>query len=46
MSRPLPLPTPVPEQPPDAYPALFEHNPMPMWVYDSETLAQLLDRTP
>ncbi len=41
MSRRSPLPDPVSEQPADAYRALFEHNPMPMWVYDSETLAFL-----
>jgi two-component system cell cycle sensor histidine kinase/response regulator CckA len=41
VSRPLPSPGPAPDQPRDAYRALFEHNPMPMWVYDSETLAFL-----
>ena len=25
----------------DAYRALFERNPLPMWIYDSETLAFL-----
>jgi two-component system cell cycle sensor histidine kinase/response regulator CckA len=41
VSRPSPSPGPAPEQPSDAYRALFEHNPLPMWVYDSETLAFL-----
>ena len=41
MSRLLPVPEPIPDQPPDAYRALFEHNPMPMWVYDRQTLAFL-----
>jgi PAS domain S-box-containing protein len=41
VSRPSPALDPIPEQPPDAYRALFEHNPMPMWVYDRETLAFL-----
>jgi two-component system, cell cycle sensor histidine kinase and response regulator CckA len=41
VSRRSPLPDPVSEQPADAYRGLFEHNPMPMWVYDSETLAFL-----
>ena len=41
MSRSSPVPDPILEQPPDAYRALFEHNPMPMWVYDRETLAFL-----
>jgi two-component system, cell cycle sensor histidine kinase and response regulator CckA len=41
VSRRAPLPDPVSEQPADAYRALFEHNPMPMWVYDSESLAFL-----
>ena len=41
MSRPSPVPDPILEPPPDAYRALFEQNPMPMWVYDRETLAFL-----
>ena len=41
VSRPSPVPDPIPAPPPDAYRALFEHNPMPMWVYDRETLAFL-----
>ena len=41
MSRPSPLPDPVLPPPPDAYRALFEHNPLSMWVYDRETLAFL-----
>jgi two-component system, cell cycle sensor histidine kinase and response regulator CckA len=31
-------PEPAPHQPADAYHALFEHNPLPMWVQDRETL--------
>ncbi|MEP6688427.1 MAG: PAS domain S-box protein, partial [Gemmatimonadales bacterium] len=41
MSRPSSTPAPVPEQPAEADRALFEHNPLPMWVYDSETLTFL-----
>jgi two-component system cell cycle sensor histidine kinase/response regulator CckA len=41
VSRHSPSPDPLPGQALDAYRALFEHNPLPMWVYDSETLAFL-----
>ena len=41
MSRTSATPEPDTGQPTEAYRALFEHNPLPMWVYDSETLGFL-----
>jgi len=40
VSRPSLVPQPRDESP-DAFRALFERNPLPMWIYDSETLGFL-----
>jgi PAS domain S-box-containing protein len=41
VSRRTAEPARLPDEGPEAYRALFDHNPLPMWVYDSETLAFL-----